>query len=68
MTTQQTQHDLGNTALLAALRQHFQPSADDARHFDGLLDLIGRARFALLGEARPAPMSSTANGQKSPSA
>ena len=51
MTTQQTQHDLGNTALLAGLRQHLQPLAGDARQYDGLLALIGRARFALLGEA-----------------
>ena len=51
MTTQQTQHDRGNTALLAGLRQHLQPLAGDARQYDGLLDLIGPARFALLGEA-----------------
>ena len=51
MTTQQTQHDRGNTALLAGLRQHLQPLTGDARQYDGLLDLIGTARFALLGEA-----------------
>ena len=51
MAAQQIQQDLGNTALLAGLRQHLQPLAGDARQYDGLLDLIGRARFALLGEA-----------------
>ena len=51
MAAQKTQQDLGNTALLAGLRQHLQPLAGDARQYDGLLDLIGRARFALLGEA-----------------
>lgn len=51
MTTQQTQHDLSNSALLAGLRQHLQPLAGDARQYDGLLALIGPARFALLGEA-----------------
>ena len=47
MITQKTQHDLCQTALLAGLRQHLQPLADDARQYDRLLDLIGRARFAL---------------------
>ena len=51
MAAQQTHHDLGNSALLAGLRQHLQPLAGDARQYDGLLALIGRARFALLGEA-----------------
>ena len=51
MGAQKTQQDLGNTALLAGLRQHLQPLAGDARQYDGLLDLIGPARFALLGEA-----------------
>ena len=51
MTTQQTPQKLGNTALLKGLRAHLQPLAGDARHYDGLLAQIGRARFALLGEA-----------------
>ena len=51
MAAQKTQHDLGNTALLAGLRQHLQPLAGDARQYDCLLNLIGQARFALLGEA-----------------
>ena len=51
MTTQQTQHDLSSNALLEGLRAHLQPLAGDARQYDGLLALIGQARFALLGEA-----------------
>ena len=51
MTTQQTHHDLSNSALLEGLRAHLQPLAGDARQYDGLLALIGRARFALLREA-----------------
>ena len=51
MTTQQTHHDLSNSALLEGLRAHLQPLAGDARQYDGLLALIGPARFALLGEA-----------------
>ena len=51
MATQKTHHDLGNTALMEGLRAHLQPLAVDARQYDGLLDLIGPARFALLGEA-----------------
>jgi erythromycin esterase-like protein len=33
------------------LPRHLQPVAGGARDYDGLLDLIGNARFALLGEA-----------------
>ena len=51
MTTQQTQHEHNHTALLEGLRAHLQPLTGDARQYDGLLALIGRARFALLGEA-----------------
>ena len=51
MTTQQTHYSLSNTVLLEGLRAHLQPLAGDARQYDGLLALIGRARFALLGEA-----------------
>ena len=51
MTPQQTHHDLSNTTLLEGLRAHLQPLAGDARQYDGLLALIGSARFALLGEA-----------------
>ena len=51
MAAHNTQQDLGNNALLAGLRQHLQSLTGDARQYDGLLDLIGQARFALLGEA-----------------
>ena len=51
MAVQKTQQELGSTALLAGLRQNLQSMAGDARQYDGLLDLIGQARFALLGEA-----------------
>ena len=43
MGAQKTQQDLGNTALLAGLRQHLRPLAGNARRYDGLLDLIGQA-------------------------
>ena len=51
MITQQTQHEHNPTTLLEGLREHLQPLTGDARQSDGLLALIGRARFALLGEA-----------------
>ena len=51
MITQQTQHEHNHAALLEGLRAHLQPLTGDARQFDGLLAQIGRARFALLGEA-----------------
>ena len=51
MTTQQTHDNVSNTALLEGLRAHLQPLAGDACQYDGLLALIGRSRFALLGEA-----------------
>ena len=51
MIKQKIQHDFSDTALLEGLRRHLQPLPDDARQYDGLLALIGRARFALLGEA-----------------
>ena len=51
MRTQQTQHHPTSSALLEGLRAHLQPLAGDARQYDGLLALIGPARFALLGEA-----------------
>ena len=51
MITQQTLHEHNHTALLEGLRAHLQPLTGDARQYDGLLAQIGRARFALLGEA-----------------
>ena len=51
MTTQQTHDNVSNTVLLEGLRAHLQPLAGDACQYDGLLALIGRSRFALLGEA-----------------
>ncbi|MEO7954569.1 MAG: erythromycin esterase family protein [Polaromonas sp.] len=38
-------------ALLAGLRRHLQPLTGEANDYDALLQLIGPARFALLGEA-----------------
>ncbi len=38
-------------ALVEGLRTHLQRLSEDAHRFDGLLTLIGDARFALLGEA-----------------
>lgn len=38
-------------ALQEGLRQHLQPLTGSAQDYDGLLALIGPARFALLGEA-----------------
>ncbi|UUZ70068.1 erythromycin esterase family protein [Polaromonas sp. P2-4] len=49
--TQQTRHPPSHTALLEGLRPHLRPLDGDGRQYDGLLDLIGEARFALLGEA-----------------
>ena len=39
------------SALLAGLRRHLQPLTGEANDYDALLQLIGPARFALLGEA-----------------
>lgn len=51
MSLQQTDTDLSDSALLAGLRSRMQVLSGDARRYDGLLALIGGARFALLGEA-----------------
>ena len=51
MKQHQTQIDLGHSALLAGLRAHMQALSAGPRRHDGLLALIGDARFALLGEA-----------------
>ena len=51
MITQQTQYEHHHAVLLEGLHAHLQPLAGDASQYDGLLTLIGRARFALLGEA-----------------
>ena len=45
MITQQTHRELSNTALVKGLRAHLQPLTGDARQYDGLPALIGRARF-----------------------
>jgi len=37
--------------LMHGLARHLQPLTGSAHDYDGLLDLIGNARFALLGEA-----------------
>ena len=48
-----TQQDVPiiRSALLSGLRTHMEPLCDDEHRHDGLLALIGHARFALLGEA-----------------
>jgi len=38
-------------SLLQSLRKHMQPLTGSSRQYDGLMTLIGPARFALLGEA-----------------
>src|SRR6266496_2511420 len=50
MATQSTE-TIRNSELLDGLRRHLQPLAGTARDYDALLELIGTARFALLGEA-----------------
>ena len=42
---------LVQSAVLTGLRQHLKPLSGAADDYDGLLRLIGPARFALLGEA-----------------
>ena len=51
MNPQQTERALSQPDLLAGLRAHLQILGGGAGRFDGLLALIGDARFALLGEA-----------------
>lgn len=48
-----TQHSPTHTdmALLDGLQQHLHPLTGSAHDYDGLLQLIGPARFVLLGEA-----------------
>ena len=50
-TLKPTDPGRGQAALLESLRAHLQPLSGDADRYDGLLSLIGDARFALLGEA-----------------
>ena len=51
MNLQQIERELSQSELLMGLRAHMQALSADARRHDGLLALIGDARFALLGEA-----------------
>ena len=51
MNLHQTRHGLNDTAVLEGLRGHLLPLADHDRAHDPLMQLIGQARFALLGEA-----------------
>ena len=51
MPTQQTPRHLNSIDLLEGLRPHLQPLDGEGDQYDGLLELIGEARFALLGEA-----------------
>ena len=51
MNQHPTEIDPAAAALLEGLRGHLQPLSGDARRYDGLLALVGDARFVLLGEA-----------------
>ena len=51
MNLQHTETDITGAALLTGLRAHLQALNAGPRRHDGLLALIGNARFALLGEA-----------------
>jgi erythromycin esterase-like protein len=52
MTAQHSHtHTHTDAALLEGLRQHLHPLTGSAHDHDGLLQLIGPARFVLLGEA-----------------
>jgi erythromycin esterase-like protein len=51
MGTSQSTLRRADDELLDALPGHLQPLQGGERQYDGLLDLIGDARFALLGEA-----------------
>jgi erythromycin esterase-like protein len=49
--TPQHAHSQTDAGLLESLQKHLQPLTGHAHDYDGLLELIGPARFALLGEA-----------------
>jgi erythromycin esterase-like protein len=51
MATHNTEAIHTDTELITGLAHHLQPLAGTPRDYDALLDLIGTARFALLGEA-----------------
>ena len=51
MKLHQTHREPKDSELLQGLRAHMQALRGDASRYDGLLALIGDARFALLGEA-----------------
>ena len=47
----QTRRNTPDTALVKAVREAAYPLAGTARDYDALMDLVGEARFVLLGEA-----------------
>jgi erythromycin esterase-like protein len=51
MNLQTPETERTDAALLTGLRAHLQPLSAGAGRYDGLMGLIGPARFALLGEA-----------------
>ena len=51
VSTQQAQAPSAQSALLEGLKRHLQPLTGAAHDYDPLMQLIGPARFALLGEA-----------------
>jgi erythromycin esterase-like protein len=51
MSLQQTERHVSDGALAEGLEAHIQALSGDAKQYDGLLGLIGDARFVLLGEA-----------------
>ncbi|MES2189157.1 MAG: erythromycin esterase family protein [Pseudomonadota bacterium] len=51
MTNRLSSRYAEGASFLEHLRPHLQPLGGDARQYDGLLQLIGNARFVLIGEA-----------------
>lgn len=51
MTGSSSTHDNATASLMERLRMHLKPLTGGAGQYDGLLQLIGNARFVLLGEA-----------------
>jgi erythromycin esterase-like protein len=68
MNLQQPSHELSQPDLLEGLRAHMQELNTGPRCHDGLLALIGDARFALLGEASHGTQEFYRERAKSPSA
>ena len=46
-----TRKHKGDTSVVEAVGAAIQPLAGDARDYDGLMELVGNARFVLIGEA-----------------